>query len=57
LDEVAATTDILQHEGKDSGLFGLRFNGFQSVMMMCKIKRVMHGLEHGMDIVIKLILF
>jgi hypothetical protein len=48
---------MLQHESEDSCLFGLRLDGFQSVFMMCKIKRVMHGLEQGVDIVITLILF
>ena len=48
---------MLQHEGKGSCLFGLRLDGFQSVLVMCKIKRVMDGLEQGLDIVITLILF
>ncbi len=42
---------------KDSCLFGLRLDGFQSVLMMCKIKRVMHGSDQGLDIVVTLILF
>jgi hypothetical protein len=57
LDKVAATTNMLQHESKDSCLFRLRLDGFQSVLMMCKIKRVMHGLEQRVDIVVTLILF
>jgi hypothetical protein len=57
LDKVAATTNILQHESKNSGLFGFRLDGFQSVLMMYKIKRVMHGLEQGVNIVVALILF
>jgi hypothetical protein len=48
---------MLQHESKGSCLFGLRLDGFQSVLMMRKIKRVMHGLEQGVDIVVTLILF
>ena len=57
LDKVAATTDMLQHEGESSCLFGLRLDRFQSVLMMCKIKRVMDGLEQAVDIVVTLILF
>ena len=48
---------MLQHESKDSGLFGLGLDRFQSVLMMSKIKRVMHGLEQGVNIVVALILF
>ena len=48
---------MLQHESKDSCLFRLRLDGFQGVLMMCKIKRVMHGLEQYVDIVVTLILF
>jgi hypothetical protein len=57
LDKVATTTNILQHESKYSCLFGLRLDGFQSVLMMCEIKRVMHGSEQGLDIVVTFILF
>jgi len=57
LDKVAATTNILQHESKDFGLFRLRLDGFQSVFMMCEIKCVVHGFEQGSDVVITLVLF
>jgi hypothetical protein len=57
LDKVAATTNMLQHESKNSCLFRLRLDGFQSILMMCKIKRIMHGLEQSVDIIVTLILF
>ena len=57
LDKVAATTNILQYESKDSCLFGLRLDGFQGILMMCKIKRVMHGSEQRLDVVVSFILF
>jgi hypothetical protein len=48
---------MLQHKSKDSCLFGLWLDAIQSVLMMCKIKRVMDGLEQGLDIIVTLILF
>jgi hypothetical protein len=42
--KVAATTNILQHESKDSCLFRFRLDGL-SVLIMCKIKRIMHESE------------
>jgi len=57
LDKVAATTNVLQHESKDSGLFRLWLDGFQSIFMVYKIKRVMDGFEQGLDGVVMLILF
>jgi hypothetical protein len=35
----------------------LRLDEFQSVLMMCKIKRVMYGSEQGLDIVVTFMLF
>jgi len=43
LDEVAAITDMLQHERKNSGLFGLALHRFQNFFLICEIKRIMHG--------------
>ena len=57
MNKVAATTDILQHESKDVGLLGLRLDGFQSVLMMRKIKRFLDGSEQVLYIVVTLILF
>jgi len=45
LDEVAATADVLQHEGQDFGLLGLGRNGFQSFFMAREIKRIVHALD------------
>jgi hypothetical protein len=56
LDKVAASANFLQHNSKDSFLFGMRLDGFQSILVMCKIKRVMDGLEQGLDVFITLIL-
>src|SRR6266403_669399 len=39
-----------------SGPSGLRLDGFQSVFMMCEIKRIVHGFEQGLDVVVMLIL-
>jgi len=43
LDKVTATTDILQHESKDLSLLGVGLDGFQSVIVVREIKRVVHG--------------
>jgi len=57
LDKVTATTDILQHKSEDFGLLGLGLDGFQSVFVVCEIKRVVHAFKEGSDIVVALILF
>jgi len=57
LDKVTAITDILQHKSKDLSLLGPGLDGFQSVFVVCEVKRVMHGFKEGPDIVIALILF
>jgi len=57
LDKVTAITDILQHKSKDLSLLGLGLDGFQCVFVVCEIKRVVHALKEGSDIVIALILF
>jgi len=57
LDKVTAITDILQHKGNDLSLLGLGLDGFQSVFVVCEIKRVVHAFKEGPDIVVALILF
>jgi len=42
-DKVTAITDMLQHQRKVLGLFGLMLDNFESVFLVCKIERVMHG--------------
>jgi len=42
LNEVTAITDMLQHQRKDSGLLRLALDGFQSVYLVCEIKRIVH---------------
>ena len=56
MDKVTAITDILQHESKDLSLLGLGLDRFQSVFVVCEIKRVMHGFKEGLDIAVALIL-
>jgi hypothetical protein len=34
----------------------MRLDGFQSVLVMCKIKRVLDGSEQGLDVIVPLIL-
>jgi len=43
LDKVTAITDMLQHERQDLCLLGLTADGFKSVFLVCKIKRIVHG--------------
>jgi hypothetical protein len=57
LDKVAATTNILQHESKDSALFESWLGGSQNLLMIGEIKHVMHGLEQGGNSFVVLILF
>jgi len=57
LDKVTAITDILQHKSKDLSLFGLGLDGFQSVFVVCEIKRIVHCFKEGSDIPVALILF
>jgi hypothetical protein len=45
LDEVAATTDIPQHESNDLGLLGVGLDGLQSIFVACEIKRIVHALD------------
>jgi len=43
LDEVAAITDMLQHKRKDLCLPENTPNSFESVFLVCEIKRIVHG--------------
>jgi hypothetical protein len=45
LDEVTATTDIPQHESDDVGLLGVGLHAFQSIFVVCEIKRIVHALD------------
>ena len=56
-DKVTAITDMLQHEHNDLCLLGNALNSFESVFLVCEIKRIMHGNKYGSDVVITLKLF
>ena len=57
LDKVTAITDVLQHERKDLCLPGNTLDGFESVLLVCEIKRIIHGDQQRSDIFVTLKLF
>jgi len=45
LDKVTAIADMLQHERQDLCLLGVTPDSFESVFLVCEIKRIVHGDE------------
>jgi hypothetical protein len=43
LDKVTAVADMLQHEREDLRLPGNTVDDFESVFLICEIKRITHG--------------
>jgi len=43
LDKVTAITDMLQHQRKDLCLPGNTLDSFETVFLVCEIKRIVHG--------------
>ena len=54
---VTAITDVLQHERKDLCLPGNMLDSFESVLLVCEIKRIVHGDEQRSEIFVTLKLF
>jgi len=57
LDKVTAIADMLKHERQDLSLLGLTPDSFESVFLVCKIKRIVHGDKYGSHVVVALKLF
>ncbi len=43
LDKVTAIADMLQHEHKDLCLLGITPDSFETVSLVCEIKRIVYG--------------
>jgi len=43
LNKVTAITDMLQHERKDLCLLGITPDSFETVFLICEIKRIVHS--------------
>jgi len=43
LDKVTAIADMLEHEHKDLCLPGSKPDSFESVLLACEIKHIVHG--------------
>jgi hypothetical protein len=48
---------MLKQERKDLCLLGNALDNFESVFLVCEIKRIAHGGEQGSDVIVTLKLF